>query len=616
MAPQPAAVLVLGEVIAEVRILGADPDFSVLMQELADWNPVLLEHYYLSPGLVDCNAQVNGSWDDYSSLTRAAVSGGVTFLLVQPSLYHPESPPVTSLYCDIGRVALLGRSSLDDVLAESQGAFALKGYLYPPSAYVTGIAGQLESALTLAEDTDLPLFLDSLFPNSRQLYLVSPCRLLPLEEREKQSHFGSDQCFAGAFPEEIEPQSSSSSSPCDDDEKDAGSLSPEITDSRPFRQASGIPQFLSTREEFLPPPVQLEKTPEKFRNRRKSLQVSTLFTDLDKRIHANQSNIENLSKVELMGYVHSGNTQYTRRQSCICLGTTAEPETAAETPAKVEVQPAAGGRFRFKRPAGLEIRKEVPKQDAQEKNYLVHLASHPDQWETSGIIYAWKRMKLKPRAQVHFCNLSAAGAFSKLAKLQSNSDLRVTTETCPHYLYFTMESVSDGDTRFKTHPPIRNKSNCNLLWDLLKLEHVDIVASNHCLVDPRSKFLDSGSFKRALSGLPGLGFSLQALWTKLRSPTLSMEALEHYLVRLSKWLSTAPAKLLRVNRGLIAPGRLADIVVWSPEELVTAACIGSHPELCPYGRQELYGQILRVYIRGEVAFDRGQISPIGRVESR
>jgi len=606
-------VLVLDEFIVEVRQLGEQPDFPTLVRDLAEWNPVLLENYYLSPGLVDCNAQVNGSWDDFASLTRAAVSGGVTFLLAQPSLYNQDTPPLSSLYCDIGRVALFGRSSLEEVQVEAQGAFALKAYLYPPSAYVTGIAGQLDSALVLAEDTGLPLLLDSFFPSPRQLYLVSPCRLLPLEERVKQEHFGSDQCFAGAFPEEIEPQSSSSSS-SSEDEQDAGSLSPQPA--RPIRQTSGIPQFISYGDEILPHPVKLDRAPIRMFNRRKSFQVSTLFTDLDKRIHANQSNIENLSKAELLSYTHSGSTEYagSRRLSCICLGNVqaSPPQVAVE---KKEL-PVGEGRFRFRRPAGLEIRKEVAKQDAQEKKYLVHLASHPDQWETNGILYAWKLMKLRPRAQVHFCNLSAAGAFSKLAKLQANSDLRVTTETCPHYLYFTMESVQDGDTRFKTQPPVRNKTNCNLLWDLLKLEHVDIVASNHCLVQPSFKFLESGSFKRALSGLPGLGFSLQALWTKLRSPTLSLEALEHYIVRLSKWLSTAPAKLLSVNRGLIAAGRLADIVVWSPEEPVVATCAGSWPELCPYAGQELYGQIVRVYIRGEVAFDRGQSFPIGRVEYR
>lgn len=49
-------MLVLGEFIVEVRLLGETPDFPTLTQELAEWNPVLLEHYYLSPGLVDCNA--------------------------------------------------------------------------------------------------------------------------------------------------------------------------------------------------------------------------------------------------------------------------------------------------------------------------------------------------------------------------------------------------------------------------------------------------------------------------------------------------------------------------------------------------------------------------------
>jgi len=120
-------VLVLDEFIVEVDSWVSSPTSPHWFG--TEWNPVLLEDYYLSPGLVDCNAQVNGSWDDFASLTRTAVSGGVAFLLTQPSLYNQDTPPLSSLYCDIGCVALFGRSSLEEVQVEAQGAFALKAYL-------------------------------------------------------------------------------------------------------------------------------------------------------------------------------------------------------------------------------------------------------------------------------------------------------------------------------------------------------------------------------------------------------------------------------------------------------------------------------------------------------
>ena len=46
--------------------------------------------------------------------------------------------------------------------------------------------------------------------------------------------------------------------------------------------------------------------------------------------------------------------------------------------------------------------------------------------------------------------------------------MRITVETCPHYLTFTAEEIPDGATQYKCCPPIREGGNRELLWQGLR----------------------------------------------------------------------------------------------------------------------------------------------------
>lgn len=214
--------------------------------------------------------------------------------------------------------------------------------------------------------------------------------------------------------------------------------------------------------------------------------------------------------------------------------------------------------------------------------------------------------------------MSAAASFGKIAKKgDDDPSATLTTETSPHYLYFTMDAVPDGDTRYKLLPPIRNKTNCNLLWELLKVKCIDLISSHHASVPTHLKFLDAGSFKRAVSGINGIGCSLSAVWTKLRMPAVDSEAVrERYIVRLAKWMSHAPARLLGIanKRGSIERGKFADIVVWQPNvPFDVDRRWTKFPELNPYRGKRMYGHIQCVFVRGQLAFEEGEVRSVGRL---
>src|ERR1019366_3917689 len=66
-------------------------------------------------------------------------------------------------------------------------------------------------------------------------------------------------------------------------------------------------------------------------------------------------------------------------------------------------------------------------------------------------------------ARAHIVHLSAAECVAMIAGAKA-AGIRLTAETCPHYLYFAAEQVPDGATEFKCCPPIRDAVNREALW--------------------------------------------------------------------------------------------------------------------------------------------------------
>jgi allantoinase len=316
--------------------------------------------------------------------------------------------------------------------------------------------------------------------------------------------------------------------------------------------------------------------------------VPDIFTDLDYRIRANEQDIEYLSHLEQATYSHSGQTQFS---------------------ISVPAQPPAQTKFSRFRPAPIAVQKPFEESD---KNllYFNYLANFPDYWETHGVKKVLKT-SVNYELKVHICNLSSASAVNSLLKRKAS---QVTCDTAAHFLALTDADIQRGDTRLKCCPPIRNRRNCNLMWELLKLNAINMITSQHRAVPPSYKFLREGSFKQAVSGISSLGYALQQVWTKLRVPCESEAEMEHYLVRLSKWMSLQPAMFLGISdtRGSIAKGKLADLIIWDPySRTIASGPNGQFPEVFPYTGQVFYGVVHKVMIRGQIACENGKAKSFG-----
>jgi dihydroorotase-like cyclic amidohydrolase len=148
-----------------------------------------------------------------------------------------------------------------------------------------------------------------------------------------------------------------------------------------------------------------------------------------------------------------------------------------------------------------------PPSTVTKERYLNYLANCSESWEVASVEHVVECMRKFPTARLHISNLSSVSAVNELLKVKDQLP-NLTIETCGIYLYFTDRDIPDGYTLLKAYPPIRNSSNCNYLWECLKLCTINIVSSGHVSTDLSVKFLEEGSFKKAVSGVNSLGHSL------------------------------------------------------------------------------------------------------------
>lgn len=257
------------------------------------------------------------------------------------------------------------------------------------------------------------------------------------------------------------------------------------------------------------------------------------------------------------------------------------------------------------RPAPIQIEKnELP------DNYEGFLHNYPDRYEINGVTKLLEELQNSP-CRVHIANLSSSEAVLLASK--HKGDYSLTTETSLHYLVNSNRSIQPKDTRFKLNPPIRGQENRTELWKLLELDAVECISGMHEYVAPAYKALDTREFKRAIPGIPSLGYSLSGLWSELISQNshLSQEQLELWLVKIVHMMSSAVSSVFKLGKyGKIEEGCFANLVVFAPYEQVTGK-LYNH-SMCPYEDNTLFGCVKRVYLRGELVYDGKVCNQLGK----
>ena len=235
------------------------------------------------------------------------------------------------------------------------------------------------------------------------------------------------------------------------------------------------------------------------------------------------------------------------------------------------------------------------------RRYSTYLASRPDAAELEAIALLI-RLAEELQMPIHIVHLATAQALPMIADARKRG-IPVTVETCVQYLWFFAEGIPDGATEFKCTPPIRNKANCEALWDALESGLIDMIATDHSPCPPAMKHREVGLWNQAWGGIASLGLALPVIWTALNGRGIDMNERAE---RVTVWMASGPARLagLTGRKGALIPGADADFVVFDPliAWTVEAKHLHFRHKLSPYLGHELHGRIEETWLRGEQIF--------------
>lgn len=195
-------------------------------------------------------------------------------------------------------------------------------------------------------------------------------------------------------------------------------------------------------------------------------------------------------------------------------------------------------------------------------------------------------------APIHICHVSTKGSVELIRDAKARG-VKVTAETCPHYLLLTEEALEGRDADFRMNPPLRTEEDRLALIEGLKDGTLDAISTDHAPHSPEEKT----DFLKAPNGSIGMETSLAATLTALEGEMTLSEILQK--------MSWNPAKLLGIPAGTLQVDAPADVVVFDPEKCWTVDENALHGKSknTPFKGMTLKGKVAMTIFHGRIVYD-------------
>jgi dihydropyrimidinase/allantoinase len=209
-------------------------------------------------------------------------------------------------------------------------------------------------------------------------------------------------------------------------------------------------------------------------------------------------------------------------------------------------------------------------------------------------------------ARLQIAHISAAIAVDLVARAKA-AGVRVSAETCPHYLMFTDDALAQWGPYAKCNPPLRSQQTQDRLWEAVNAGIIDVIGTDHSPYLPREKAPFADNIWDATAGMPGLEEFVPLMLTAAHRGRLRLPQ----LVRL---MSENPARLFGLwpRKGQLAAGADADVTIVD----TTLERVHDHDTLYTksrdtaliYDGMRLHGTPVATIVRGRVVMRDGKVS--------
>lgn len=199
-------------------------------------------------------------------------------------------------------------------------------------------------------------------------------------------------------------------------------------------------------------------------------------------------------------------------------------------------------------------------------------------------------LAIKHGTRLVLCHISTKEEIEMVRAAKSNNP-DIVAETSCNYLWFSNEDYSRLGSRAKCNPSVKTPADRQALREALAAGLIDTIGSDHAPHLPSEK---EACYTKAPSGLPSIQQTLPVLLTIAAEEEIP-------LTRIASVFSEKASELYRLDRGKIAKGLKADLVVFDYEKefIVKAEDQKSKCGWTPYEGATLKGVIEEVYINGE-----------------
>ena len=198
------------------------------------------------------------------------------------------------------------------------------------------------------------------------------------------------------------------------------------------------------------------------------------------------------------------------------------------------------------------------------------------------------------KGKLHVAHVSSRGSVDIIRRAKAEG-INVTCETAPHYFSLTDEAVEKHLSMAKMNPPLRSEEDRMKIIEGLRSGVIDVIATDHA---PHLSNEKMQEIAYAPFGIVGLETAVPLIITMLvRKHGFS------YLDAFSK-LTINPARILKLDAGVIREGSTADITVINPDKPVRIdnTFITSKCKNTPFLGMDLFGSVEWTICNGQIVY--------------